>query len=274
MSKPVLYTFGGSVWAAVPELAIRELGYFPDGIEIKIINLLKGENFNPSFVKVNPNATLPTLTADGKVYTNTTDVISYLVEHAPKSVKKASDNDIVKRIHEDDIDPNFALLLSRNDEEKKARASGLVLSFLSGRQDALHKHASTPEASEFSDFYKGKIEGNGGLLALYSDKAPDHAKQKFFETSTQHWENLRTFILNSLPSYLPDETAFFGGDVPGEADFHGGAWLSRIVATVGGKDVDALESELKQPVPPKVVEYWKAWSVRESWKSVYAEGLH
>ena len=60
----------------------------------------------------NPNATLPTLSVDGKVYTNTTDVISYLVQNPPKPAGKPSGTGLVKRIHEDDIDPNFALLLS------------------------------------------------------------------------------------------------------------------------------------------------------------------
>ena len=143
---------------------------------------------------------------------------------------------------------------------------------LSG-QDALEKHAPTSEAADFQDFYKAKIEGNGGLLSVYADKASPDAKQKFYETSIQHWKNLKSFILNDLPSYLPD-SGFIAGDAPGEADFHVGAWLTRIVATTGGKDVSGLEKELGQPVPPKVASYWNAWSSRDSWKAVYAEGLH
>ncbi|OCB86108.1 hypothetical protein A7U60_g6695 [Sanghuangporus baumii] len=275
MTKPVLYTFGASVWSAVPEVAFRELGYGPNDIELKTINLLQGENFSPAFLKINPKATLPTLTVGDKAYTSTEEVVDYLIDNAPKPVKKAtgSEKDIIARIHQDDIDPNFALLLSRSDEEKKARADGIVLAFLSGRQNALEKHAVTPEAAEFSDFYKAKIEGNGGLLSVYADKAPEDAKQKFYETSKQHWENLRDFILNVLPGYLPN-SGFVAGAAPGEVDFHLGAWLTRIIATTGAKDVSELAAELKQPVPTKVASYWKAWSDRDSWKTVYAEGLH
>ena len=140
-------------------------------------------------------------------------------------------------------------------------------------QNALEKYAATPEAAGFSEFYKAKIAGNGGLLAIYADKAPEDAKQKFYETSHQHWANLRNFFLNVLPGYLPD-SGFVAGDAPGEVDFHLGAWLTRIVATTGGKDISALEAELKHPVPPKIASYWKAWTSRDSWKSVYAEGLH
>ncbi|KAI5122581.1 hypothetical protein M0805_004798 [Coniferiporia weirii] len=273
MSKPVLYTFGGSVWSAAPELALQELGYGSDGVETKIINLVNGENFDPSFIKINPKATLPTLAANGKTYTSTVEVISYLIANAPKQPGKPSGTDLVKRIHEDDIDPNFALLLSRNDEEKTARAGGIVLTFLSNRQAALEKHSVTPEGAEFSDFYVDKIAANGGLLAVYADKAHPDAKQKFFETSEQHWANLRTFILETLPGYLPS-SGFIGGESPGEDDFHVGAWLARIVATIGGSDTSALPNEIKQDVPLKVKTYWKTWSDRDSWKLVYAGGLH
>lgn len=141
----MLYTFGASVWSAPPELAVyatlltyssfstylafsEELGW---DVNTEVVNLANGENFKPSFLKIvrfyhtilpsicslaitrkNPNATLPTLNANGKVYTTTADVISYLVQNAPKSVGKSSGTGLIKRIHEDDVDPNFALLLS------------------------------------------------------------------------------------------------------------------------------------------------------------------
>lgn len=145
--------------------------------------------------------------------------------------------------------------------------------FVFSGQKALEHHSTTPDGNEHGDFYKAKIAGNGGLLAIYSGTAPDKATQQFYATSQQHWENLRKFILEELPGYLP-ESGFIGGERPGEDDFHLGAWLARIVATTGGKDASALEAELGQSVPPKVVAYWATWSVRDSWKKVYAQGLH
>jgi len=273
MSKAVFYTFGGSVWAAAPELAIVELGYGPEDIDIKVVNLVEGANFEPSFLKINPAATLPTLTADGKTYTSTVEVIDYLVKHAKRSPGKSSGTDLVKRIHEDDIDPNFALLLARSDDELKAKGAGIGLAFLGNRQTSLEKHSKTPEGAAHANFYKEKIAGNGGLLSIYKGEVPDDDKNKFFGASKAHWEHLRKFILEELPTRLPEQ-GFVGGDKPGEDDFHVGAWLARIVSTVGGTDVDALRSELDQGVPPKVASYWAAWSARDSWKSVYASGLH
>ena len=107
----------------------RELGYANGAIETRIVNLVEGENFNPEFIKIvsfatiglwskyskllqNPHATLPTLVADGKVYKSTVEVVNYLLDNAPKPAGKASGTDLIEQVHRDDIDPNFALLLS------------------------------------------------------------------------------------------------------------------------------------------------------------------
>jgi hypothetical protein len=51
---------------------------------------------------------LPTLEAEGKVYTNTTDVVSYLVKASSAEVKTGGE--LIAIIHEDKYDPNFAFL--------------------------------------------------------------------------------------------------------------------------------------------------------------------
>ena len=84
-------------------------------------------------------------------------------------------------------------------------------------------------------------------------------------------------VPSNLPTILP-ESGFIGGAQPGEDDFHVGAWIARVAWVCGGdKEAEgykALEKELKGDVPPKVVAYWTAWSVRPSWKKVYEETLH
>ena len=63
-----------------------------------------------AYLEQNPNATLPTLVADGKSYTSTKDVISYLVETAPKKVAKGTA--FIDKVHDDHYDPNSPLLLA------------------------------------------------------------------------------------------------------------------------------------------------------------------
>ncbi|KZS93135.1 hypothetical protein SISNIDRAFT_102008 [Sistotremastrum niveocremeum HHB9708] len=252
MSTPVIYTFGGSVWAAAPALAIGELDYPEGAIKETEVNLVNGANFDPKFVKINPNATLPTLVDGEHVYTNTKDVVDYLIKHAPTP------------------------LPSSDPEELSAKGQSVPGMFLKNRQEALEKYAPTAPP-ELKSFYDAKLAGNGALNSFYAGTASDDAKAAFFTQSQGHWESLKEFILKTLPGYLPS-SGFIAGEKPGEADFHVGAWIARIGAVVGGspdsKGVLALEKELGEPVPARVQAYWAAWSERESWKQLYKDGLH
>ncbi|KAF5368603.1 hypothetical protein D9758_002397 [Tetrapyrgos nigripes] len=275
MSKPILYTFPGSVWAAVPELLIADL--YPEGsIETKVINLVNGENFEPSFIKLNPNATLPTLEADGKAYTSTADVTSYLIKNAPVSVKAGTE--FIRIIHEDSLDPNFAFFLATDEVTLQAKATSLPGLFLSGRQTALERHVSTPEGAPHKQFYEEKIKSNGSLLAIYQGKVSEAGKQAFFQGSQGHLERIEAFIQKDLPGYLPESAQFLGGERPGQDDFHLAAWLTRIFAALGAtgpeNGLKAMEKAFGKPVPDKVAKYWDAWNQRPSWKKVYAGGLH
>jgi len=88
------------------------------------VNLVEGANFNPESLKLvslsivyvfvdvasfqNPNASLPTITHEGKSYKSTAEVIDYLVSIS--STKVAPETSITKVIHEDGIDPNFSMV--------------------------------------------------------------------------------------------------------------------------------------------------------------------
>lgn len=101
-----------------------ELGIDADLSEV---NLFEGANFSPEFLKLvsggslsivyafidvasfqNPNATLPTLTHEGKSYKSTAEVIDYLVSIS--STKVAPETSITKVVHEERIDPNFSMV--------------------------------------------------------------------------------------------------------------------------------------------------------------------
>lgn len=272
MSKPVVYTFAHSVWAAVSEIAVAELG---TDVEFKQVVLINGENFEPSFLKINPKGTLPTLTVGSNVYDDTTAVVSYLNSVSPSPVAKATD--LTDLLHEHKYDPNFALLLARSDEELKGKAGSIPGVFLANRQAALERISVTPEAAEFKAFYDEKIAANGGLLKVYKYEVPEEAKNGFYQTSITHVANIRDLILNTLPAKLPP-SGFLGGAKPGEDDFHLIGWLARIASTVFASNdangILAYEKELGTPVPPSVVAYWKLWAERPSFKTVYAGGLH
>ncbi|KAF9015138.1 hypothetical protein BDQ17DRAFT_1294681 [Cyathus striatus] len=59
--KAVLYYSPRSVWSAVARLAIEEKGYGKDELDLRIVDLVKGENYSPTFLRLNSKATVPTL---------------------------------------------------------------------------------------------------------------------------------------------------------------------------------------------------------------------
>nr|GAT49754.1 predicted protein [Mycena chlorophos] len=274
MSSKVLYTFGGSVWAAAAELAAAELGYTDSTLTFKTINLIEGENFTAEFLQKNPNATLPTLEADGKFYTSTAAVISHLAANAPNKVKAGTS--IVETIHDDKYDPNFALLLARSDEELSAKAKGVPGLFVSKRQAAIDKYLQDATGSH-KEFLEGKKATNGGLLAIVTGAAPAEHTAGFYAKSQAHFASIKTALFEVVPGFLP-ESGFIAGEVPGEDDFHVGAWLTRIAATTGATSaadgLDKLAAAYGSPLPSKITAYWAAWTARDSWKKVYATALH
>ncbi|KAJ6528796.1 hypothetical protein DFH09DRAFT_1327614 [Mycena vulgaris] len=224
-----LYVYEYSVWAAVAELA---LGYKEGDIATKAVNLVQGENFAPSFLKLNPDGTVPTLESDdGKVYTSTREIVACLVKDAPSKV--AAGTTIIAAIHDPQYDPNFAVFLVRDGAELAAKSAGFPKTFIATHyrtgHPALEKNAQSPEASPYKAFYDDKIAFNTGMLAFYTDTAPPAEKAAFFAQSTAHFTALKRAVLEVFPAFLP-ASGFIARAAPGEDNFRVGGWFARIAA--------------------------------------------
>jgi len=205
-------------------------------------------------------------------------VTSWLVKHAPKPFDRTRSSDqFLAVIHHANIDPNLAFLAVRNPEELKAKSVGFPGVFTKKRQVALEKYAASAPV-ELEAFYNDKLHSNGFLATLYSSGVTEAHQNVWFKKSNDSWDAVKSFILNKLPSYIPNGAFISGLSAPGEEDLHLAAWLARITLVTGGdksaSGVHALEGELGQPVPPELQTYWAKWSSRESWKKVYGDGLH
>ena len=141
----------------------------------------------------------------------------------------------------------------------------------------LKKYAATPEAQVHKVFYDRQITGLSGLHAVLNGQSPDDSKQRFFSKSSALWDDIKVFIIETLPNSIT-EGPFIGGVRPGVDDFHVGAWIARIAFVSGGQKseegVSALEKRFG-PLPEKVKGYWTAWIGRDSWVQAYPENaLH
>ncbi|KAJ7642027.1 hypothetical protein FB45DRAFT_786155 [Roridomyces roridus] len=279
MSK-TLYVFGYSLWATAAKITIMELGYSEGEIRFKTVDLFKGENFAPAYLELNPNGTTPTLEADGKVYTSTADVISYLIQNAPRKPGREATVAIIEAIHDDEYDPNFVLLSARNQTELAKKADEIPGMYFTNRQVALEKYVADPAAATYKSFYESRIKTNGAMLAFYKHTAPPAALAAFFAKSEAHWAAVRKAVFEVFPALLPASGYIGGTYSPGEEDFHMIAYLTRIAFVLGAKStsgddaLNAFEAAYGDPLPEKMVAYWNVWVERESWRRAYAETLH
>ena len=77
-----LYHHGSSVCAAKVRFAMDEKGLEWDGV---YIDILKGDQFDPEYLKLNPKGVVPTLMHDDLVIPDSTVIIEYLDQIAPET---------------------------------------------------------------------------------------------------------------------------------------------------------------------------------------------
>ncbi|GAA6001087.1 glutathione S-transferase family protein [Rhodotorula paludigena] len=305
--KAVLYWFPGSVWASVPRLVASEKKFTSNELEERIVDLGKGENFAPAYLRIHPEGHVPALvvpyehTLDEsiktkfKALTSTIEVCNFLDQStntnpgfsapslSPATVQRAAvSKEIIEAIHVDAVDPNAALLVWRSEDERKAKLAGLPGGFLRGRQEALERYAKEVGDSDpkLKDFYARKMQENGGLLALLEGKGDSTEVQ---EKAKKLWTGIGE-TLQTLETKFEPNAVYLVGDQISLADLHVGAWLARLLAVAGATsitDVDGNLAKLEQnldsgvKIGPRVTKWAQALFERDSFaKDVYADGLH
>lgn len=76
-----LYHHGSSVCAAKVRYALGEKGI--EDVKMHYVDVLKGDQFDPEYVKLNPKAVVPTLVHDGKVILESTVICEYIDDVFP-----------------------------------------------------------------------------------------------------------------------------------------------------------------------------------------------
>ena len=80
-----LYHHGSSVCAAKVRLLLAEKSVPWEGI---YVDILRGDQFDPAYMKLNPKAVVPTLVHDGKIIVESTVICEYLDEVFPTPALK------------------------------------------------------------------------------------------------------------------------------------------------------------------------------------------
>ncbi|KIK70956.1 hypothetical protein GYMLUDRAFT_149698 [Collybiopsis luxurians FD-317 M1] len=209
--KAVLYYAHVSIWSSA---GYEEKGYGQDELEYKLVDLVKGENYNLSFLRLNSKATVPTLVVPlqktlsedvesrYKAITESKAIIEFLDKSrsslsttnttsdapapalAPATLSFTSTCKIIIEdlIHSEDADPNNLLYMNARDQESLSRLADALLPLIKGKIASLETNLSEAQAGTIRasekvvNFWKSKKDAAQVLLEVYENAAKPEAE--------------------------------------------------------------------------------------------------
>ncbi|KAL1953864.1 hypothetical protein VTO42DRAFT_2088 [Malbranchea cinnamomea] len=269
-----IYSSKASQWASVAHLTLAEKGYQPKEYRVEEIDLLGGENFNPDFLRIQPNGTIPALTSSDleEPLIESADILRYLDKLRPGSrslfpanpAQRQKVDALIEHIHQPHMSTNLILLGARNKEEMDGKRTGPFKQFVNNRQEKLERYAAAH--SELNQFYAPKTKENAKLYELYNraEVGPEH--EQFFRDTHEGYRALARGLEN-LDSLLV--LPYAAGESVTAADFHIVPWLAHALWGAGGTSIDdfqPLEKSIQKSDPDfRFGEKTKAW-----WKNISA----
>ncbi|KAI0322631.1 hypothetical protein OF83DRAFT_1167332 [Amylostereum chailletii] len=201
--KAVIYLDRHSPWSIAARIALDEKGYGDDEVDVKYVDLAKGENFSPTFLRLNPKGTVPTLIVPFentlasdtesryKAVTDTESVVALLdrsrsafsrtrttsgapaISLSPATIAlSAVAKNITTLLHSGPASPELLFFMNARNSAELEKVTGTVLPFLKGRKEALERYLSQNETSpvrvseKTSQFWREKKQSTEGLLAI------------------------------------------------------------------------------------------------------------
>ncbi|KAJ7783758.1 hypothetical protein DFH07DRAFT_789022 [Mycena maculata] len=203
LPKAVLYYSPGSVWSSAVLLALEEKGYADDEVDLKIVDLAKGENFSMSYLRLNLKGIVPTLVVPFrdslsedvesryKPLTDKKAIFALLDKSrsplsrtrttsaapapslAPATVAfSAASSALLDVLHADEVSPDLLMFYNARDAASLKTLAANVVPVLVGRQKTLADCLSESEAGQIQasekvkQFWKEKQRETEELLAV------------------------------------------------------------------------------------------------------------
>jgi glutathione S-transferase len=240
------------------------------------------ENFDPEYLKINPNGTLPSLVVPSlpQPIIDSHLILQYLDQSRtgsespsltpPDLANKATMDAIVDLVRSSDAAANLILLRARDEEEYNEKRAGPFAAYIALRQRTLEKYNS---AFPNHIFYGPKAKENSVLHRIYTT-GPGHERDAFF-SSTQTAYRKFAKVMDRLESLLV--LPYAAGESVTYADITTAPWLAHALVGVGTKeitDLSKLESHIQKTVEdfkigPKTQKWWNNYTERESFKTVF-----
>ncbi|KIJ21778.1 hypothetical protein PAXINDRAFT_165173 [Paxillus involutus ATCC 200175] len=280
LPKAVLYYHPASVWSSAALLALREKGYGDDELDLRVVDISKGDEFSPTFLRLNPKATVPTLVvplrgslghdvetrfkaiADPKALvdlldksrsatsrTNTTSSAP-APSLSPATVGFAdTSGKIVNAVHSEVVAPETLHHLNARDPQSLQALAQTLLPVLQSRHQAIMNHLSdgANETIRMSDktktFWSEKRDAIETLLQVLATGRGHHAED-YFALAKKTWENAVPDVLTRVNKEIIGPYTL--GDQISIADIHLCVWLVHVVRLSGGSGNDSGDVAIKK----------------------------
>ncbi|KII86468.1 hypothetical protein PLICRDRAFT_144201 [Plicaturopsis crispa FD-325 SS-3] len=272
--KAVLYYSPQSVWSAAALLALAEKGYGHDEVDLKIVDLAKGENFAPSFLRLSAKANVPALVvplrktlasdvesrykavADPKALVEFLDKSRSAISHthttsaapapalAPATIAFSTlSAKIIDTLHSDAASPDTLLYTNARDAASLRALAPVVLPSLRGRALALAGYLKQNETEDIrvskkvQAFWEDKLAAVQALLDVFENADKENDALKYYFANAAHvWGEPLHAILRQLSVDIVGPYVL--GDQFSLVDIHLAAWLAHLVALSGGDASD------------------------------------
>jgi len=224
--KAALYANHIEIWSSAVCLALEEKGYSEEELDRKEVDLLHGGNFDPAYLRINPNGDVPSLVVPLAQYigpeieskykpiNDVTKILEFLDKSrsayskthttsltpaptlAPATIDAQSkSNAIITLVHSESLDPEFLYLSARDQEELTHKAQGEQGKYLKNRFAAI-KRAFHPSSDALPPSLgvraKAALEAKetvyGGYTKVYDGTAETSQVDAFFKLSRKAWE--------------------------------------------------------------------------------------
>lgn len=276
--KFTIYSSPESQWVGVVSLALHEKGLKEhQDYEVHEIHLSTGDNFAPEYLAINPNGTVPSLTAPSlaKPLIESVDILRWIDSRGIKTLVPKDEfrsKEILALMHSPSMSTNIILFQARDPAEMAAKKSSAWNAFLEGRQTRLDKELA---AQPNNPFYLSKAAENLSTTSLYrSDIGPDH--EELFRLSDQMYRTVAEG-LDKLEGLIA--LPYAAGSEVSEADYNTVPWLAHAMMGANTPvtaihDFVPLERLIQKTVPDfrigsKTKQWWSNISKTEAFKKVY-----
>ncbi|KIJ68479.1 hypothetical protein HYDPIDRAFT_82366 [Hydnomerulius pinastri MD-312] len=263
-----------------PESVCREKGYGDDEVDLRVVDISKGDEFSPAFLRLNPKATVPTLVVPlrgslgpdvesrFKAVTDPKALVDLLDKSrsatsrtnttssapapslSPATIGFANTSGkIIDAIHSEAVAPETLQHMNARDPQSLQALATTLVPVLRSRQEAIAKHISDSEketirmSDKTKSFWNEKKQSIEALLQVFTADGMGHAED-YFALAKQTWEVAVPDVLTTVNKEIIGPYTL--GDQVSIVDIHLSVWLGHIVKLSGGSLSDSGDTAIKK----------------------------